>query len=68
MTLKLLLQALVQDYVLKFKKDGKSSPRTQQSLESDSQQLLSPQNASAAGTSQHIRSSPVIDGRNIQQV
>lgn len=63
-----LIQALVQDAVLKFKKDGKESPKTQQSLESDSQHLLSPRNASAAGASQQVRSSPVIDGRDIQQV
>lgn len=63
-----LAQALVQDAVLKFKKDGKSSPKTQQSLESDTQHLLSPRNASAGGASQQTRSSPVTDGRNIQQV
>ncbi|DBA75969.1 TPA: hypothetical protein ACH3X2_008905 [Trebouxia sp. C0005] len=63
-----LVQALVQDAVLKFKQDGKSSPKTQQSLESDSQHLLSPRNASAAGTSQQTRSSPVMDGRISQQV
>lgn len=63
-----LVQALVQDAVLKFRKDGKSSPKIQQSLESDTQHLLSPRNASAAGTSQQTRNSPVTDARNIQQV
>lgn len=62
------LQALVQDAVLKFKKDGKSSPKIQQSLESDTQHLLSPRNASAGGSTQQTRSSPVLDARNIQQV
>ena len=62
------LQALVQDAVLKFKKDGKSSPKIQQSLESDTQHLLGPRNAPAGRTSQQTRSSPVLDPRNIQQV
>lgn len=62
------MQALVQDTVLKFKKDGKLSPKTCQSLESDTQHLLSPRNASAGGASQQTRSSPVLDSRNVQQV
>ena len=62
------LQALVQDAVLKFKKDGKLSPKVQQILESDSQHLLSSRNASAGSASQQIRSSPVMEGRNEQQV
>ena len=38
------MQALIQDTVLKYKKDGKMSPKTQQSLESDTQQVLSLRN------------------------
>ena len=54
----MLMQALVQYAVLKFKKDGKSSPKTQQLLESDTQQLLSPRSLLSAHLPQHARTGP----------
>ena len=62
-----LLQALVQDAVLKFKKDGKSSPKTQQHSESDTQQLLSPRNILSMNPAQQTRSSPSNEGRHTTQ-
>lgn len=62
-----LLQALVQDAVLKFKKDGKSSPKTQQQSESDTQQLLSPRNILSMNPAQQTRASPGSEGRHTMQ-